>query len=132
MAEQVVAAGRAGDAAQCFVREAQVFGDEFAVLCRLQLGEGVVVVLFGLVQGAQVAFARDVRAFFAVITTDGMGDGVAQGVDARAGFRRDPQAGVLRLYRGRGLVGFVVGAGCWRAVRRQWRRQGRCRRVVAG
>ena len=86
MAEQVVAADRAGDAAQRVVGKAQVFGDEFAVLAGVQLGEGVLVVAFGLVQGAQVAFARDVRAFFAAVTADGAGYGIAQGVNAGAGF----------------------------------------------
>ena len=86
MAEQVVAADRTGDAAQRVVGKAQVFGDEFAVLAGVQLGEGVLVVAFGLVQGAQVAFARDVRAFFAAVTADGAGDGIAQGVNAGAGF----------------------------------------------
>jgi len=86
MAEQVVAADRTGDAAQRVVGKAQVFGDEFAVLAGVQLGEGVLVVAFGLVQGAQVAFARDVRAFFAAITADSGGDGIAQGVNAGAGF----------------------------------------------
>ena len=57
-----------------------------AVLAGVQLGEGVLVVAFGLVQGAQVAFARDVRAFFAAITADSAGDGIAQGVNAGAGF----------------------------------------------
>ena len=55
-------------------------------MCAVQLGEGVLVVAFGLVQGAQVAFARDVRAFFAAVTADGAGDGIAQGVNAGAGF----------------------------------------------
>ena len=86
MAEQVVAADRTREAAQRVEGEAQVFGDEFAVLAGVQLGEGVLVVAFGLVQGAQVAFARDVRAFFAAVTADGAGDGIAQGVNAGAGF----------------------------------------------
>ena len=86
MAEQVVAADRTGDAAQRFVGEAQVFGDEFAVLCAVQLHEGVLVVVFRLLQRAQVAFARDVRAFFAAVTADGAGDGIAQGVNTGAGF----------------------------------------------
>ena len=115
VAEQVVAANRAGDAAQCFVGKAQLFGDEFAVLCAAQLGEGVVVMRFCLLQRAQVAFAGDVRAFFAFVTSHPARDFVAQGVDARAGFCREPEAGRLRA-----------------GLRRRWCHRARCRRAAVG
>ena len=88
MAEQVVAAGRAGDTAEGVVGEAQVFRQQFAVAGTMQLGKGVAVVLRSLFEGAQMAFACDVGGFFAFVTTDGGSNGVAQGVDTVAGFCR--------------------------------------------
>ena len=57
MAEQVVTADRAGDTAEGVVGEAQVFRQQFAVAGAMQLGKGVAVVLRGLFEGAQMAFA---------------------------------------------------------------------------